>query len=85
MKNVISACEKNKTKLVFFDNIYMYNPEKIDLMTEETEVRPTSKKGKVRAQIAKMILDEIEAGKLKALIARAADFYGPGINYQRFK
>lgn len=80
MRNVIAVCKKHKTKLVFFDNIYMYNPEKIGLMTEETEIRPSSKKGKVRAEIAKMILDEIDAGKLEALIARAADFYGPGIN-----
>ncbi|MBN1986424.1 MAG: NAD-dependent epimerase/dehydratase family protein [Prolixibacteraceae bacterium] len=80
MQNVISACKKHKTKLVFFDNIYMYNPEKLNPMTEETEVRPSSKKGKVRAEIAQMILDETAAGNLKALIARAADFYGPGIN-----
>lgn len=80
MKNVISACKKHKTRLVFFDNIYMYNPEKLNPMTEETEIRPSSKKGKVREEIAQMILDEIKAGNLEALIARAADFYGPGIN-----
>lgn len=80
MNNVISACKKHKTRLVFFDNIYMYNPEKLSPMTEETEILPSSKKGKVREQIAQMILDEIKTGKLEALIARAADFYGPGIN-----
>lgn len=80
MQNVIAACKKHKTKLVFFDNIYMYNPEKLNPMTEETEVRPSSKKGKVRAEIARMILDETTAGNLEALVARAADFYGPGIN-----
>lgn len=79
MKNVISACKKHKTKLVFFDNIYMYNPEKLNPMTEETEILPSSRKGKVRAKIADMVLNEINAGKLNALIARAADFYGPGI------
>ena len=80
MKNVIDACKKHKTRLVFFDNIYMYNPEHLSPMTEETEVKPSTKKGKVRAEIAQMILDEVKAGELEALIARAADFYGPGIN-----
>jgi nucleoside-diphosphate-sugar epimerase len=80
MKNVIDACKKYKTKLVFFDNIYMYNPEKLNPMTEQTEVLPGSKKGKVRAQIAQMILDEMASGKLEALIARSADFYGPEIS-----
>lgn len=79
MQNVISACKKHKTKLVFFDNIYMYNPNCLNPMTEETDILPTSKKGKMRAEIAQMVLDEISSGKLEALIARSADFYGPGI------
>ncbi len=78
--NVISACKIHKTRLVFFDNMYMLNPEKLDPMTEETEILPSSRKGKVRAKLEHMILDEISAGTLDALIARAADFYGPGIN-----
>jgi nucleoside-diphosphate-sugar epimerase len=84
MKNVIAACKKHKTKLVFFDNIYMYHPNKLSPMTEETEISPVSKKGKVRAEIAQMVLDEIKSGKLEALIARAADFYGPAITNSVF-
>ena len=48
-------------------------------MTEATPINPVSEKGKIRAQIAQLILDEVKAGKLTALIARSADFYGPGI------
>ncbi len=80
MENVISACKKHKVRLVFFDDIYMLNPEKLNPMTEETEVLPSSRKGKVRAKIAQNVLNEIQSGKLEALIARSADFYGPGIN-----
>ena len=79
MGNTIAACKKHDTKLVFFDNIYMYDRDKINPMSEETEIRPSSKKGEVRAKIAQMVLDEIKKDTLKALIARAADFYGPGI------
>ena len=46
-------------------------------MTEESQVNPPSKKGMVRKHIAQMIMDEVKAGKLMALIARSADFYGP--------
>ncbi|TNF45115.1 MAG: NAD-dependent epimerase/dehydratase family protein [Bacteroidetes bacterium] len=84
MKNTIAACKKHKTKLVFFDNIYMYHPDQLSPMTEETEISPVSKKGKVRAEIAQMVLNEIKTGKLEALIARAADFYGPGISNSVF-
>lgn len=78
-RNVIEACKTHNCKLVFFDNIYMYDKDHLNGMTEETPVNPPSKKGAVRAEIAKMIWDEVEAGKLTALIARSADFYGPGI------
>ncbi|MDY0076980.1 MAG: NAD-dependent epimerase/dehydratase family protein [Bacteroidales bacterium] len=78
MTNVIDACKKHNCKLVFFDNVYMYDPEQISLMTEETPIAPTSAKGKVRAKIAQMLMDEVKSGNLQALIARSADFYGPG-------
>jgi len=48
-------------------------------MTEETPFRPCSKKGEIRAEIATTLLNEIKAGNLTAMIARAADFYGPRV------
>ena len=76
MKNVIEACKQSNSKLLFFDNVYSYG--KVDgWMTEETPIKPDSEKGKVRAELHKMIMDEIEKGNLHAIIARAADFYGP--------
>lgn len=79
MTDVIAACKEFNSKLVFFDNIYMYDPKYLNRMTEETPINPPSKKGQVRAEVAQMIMDEVKAGKLTALIARSADFYGPGI------
>lgn len=77
--SVIHACEEFQSRLVFFDNIYMYDQDYLNDLTEDTPVNPSSKKGKIRAEIAKMIMDEVAAGKLTALIARSADFYGPKI------
>jgi nucleoside-diphosphate-sugar epimerase len=79
ISGVIEACKKNHCKLVFFDNIYMYDPDHLEGMTEETPVNPSSKKGKIRAEICRIIMDEVKKGELNALIARSADFYGPGI------
>ena len=76
MQNVIEACKTYKAKLVFFDNVYAYGLVK-GWMKEDTIVNPLSKKGEVRAQIAQMIMSEVEKGHLDAIIARAADFYGP--------
>ena len=79
MNAVINACQKEACKLVFFDNVYMYDPGYLDGMTEETLINPSSKKGKVRALIAQRIMEEVHSGTLTALIARSADFYGPSI------
>ncbi|NOX87901.1 MAG: NAD-dependent epimerase/dehydratase family protein [Calditrichaeota bacterium] len=79
MSHVIKACAEYGCKLVFFDNIYMYDPDHLNGMTEETPVNPPSKKGKIRAEVADMIMDAVRKGELTALIARSADFYGPGI------
>jgi nucleoside-diphosphate-sugar epimerase len=76
MRAVLDACIKYKSRLVFFDNVYMYDINAIPHMTEESLINPPSRKGAVRKHIAQMILDEVKAGKLLALIARSADFYG---------
>ena len=76
MQNTIDACKKGNAKLIFFDNVYMYG--KVDgRMTEETPYNPCSKKGEIRAKIARQLEDEMKQGKLQAIIARSADFYGP--------
>ena len=75
MKNVLCACKKNKARLVFFDNIYMYDENSLNHITEEAPINPLSKKGAIRAEIVNMIFDEIKEGNVKALIARSADFY----------
>ena len=76
MANTIEACKRAQAKLIFFDNVYMYG--KVDgAMTEETPYAPCSKKGEIRAKIATTLMNEVKAGNLSAMIARAADFYGP--------
>lgn len=80
MKNTLEACKKHKTRLVFFDNIYMYEKDCLSSIDENAKVSPPSQKGKVRAEIVRMLENEIKAGSIDALIARAPDFYGPGIS-----
>lgn len=77
MRHVLDACMRHGARLVFFDNVYAYG--RVDaVMTETTPFKPISKKGEVRATIATMLLDDMRRGHLQAMIARSADFYGPG-------
>jgi nucleoside-diphosphate-sugar epimerase len=76
MHNVVAACASKGARLVFFDNVYVYG--KVEgPMTEATPVRPSSAKGEIRAEIASFLQNEMAAGRVTAMIARAADLYGP--------
>lgn len=55
----------------------MYDVSAIPHMTEKSPMNPISKKGAVRKQLVDMILEAMKAGRIQAVIARAADFYGP--------
>ncbi|MFC3756629.1 NAD-dependent epimerase/dehydratase family protein [Chryseobacterium tructae] len=77
LQNVIDACKINGTKLVFFDNTYMY-PQDGRVLNENTVFDPVGRKGRVRRKMAEMVLREIESGELEAVICRAPEFYGPG-------
>lgn len=75
ISNVIDACLENNAKLVFFDNVYAIGGDNVKHITENSPISPTSKKGEVRAEVDKLILDGIEKRKLNAIIARSADFF----------
>ena len=76
LRNVIDACKVNGTKLVFFDNTYMY-PQDDRILTENIAFAPLGRKGRVRREMAEMVLKEIQSGELEAVICRAPEFYGP--------
>ncbi|MFF2603597.1 NAD-dependent epimerase/dehydratase family protein [Streptomyces californicus] len=77
MRNVIDACATYGTKLVFFDNTYMY-PGTTTPQIESTRFEPNGRKGRVRAEIANTLLAAMAAGTVDAVICRAPEFYGPG-------
>lgn len=76
MQNVVEACKNKNARLIFFDNVYSYG--KVDgPMSEESPYNACSKKGMLRAKLNRYLQDEIKSGNITAMIARAADFYGP--------
>ncbi|MFI7529447.1 NAD-dependent epimerase/dehydratase family protein [Nocardia salmonicida] len=77
MRNVIDACAEHGTKLVFFDNTYMY-PGTSAPQTESAVFAPGGRKGRVRGELATTLLEAVRAGRVQGLIGRAPEFYGPG-------
>lgn len=74
-RNVLDACCENKSKLVFFDNVYALGPVK-GWMKEDTPLNPVSRKGAVRKEINEMIMNAAGKNGIDTAIIRSADFYG---------
>ncbi len=76
--NIIEGSAAAGAKLVFGDNLYMYGPV-MGPMYEDLPSAATSRKGKVRARMARDVLAAHRSGKVRATIGRASDFFGPGV------
>ncbi|MGC4090826.1 MAG: SDR family oxidoreductase [Polyangiaceae bacterium] len=77
LKNALDACRVAGASFAYFDNTYMY-PQDARLLTEDAPFAPVGRKSKVRATMAKMVLEEMARGEIPVLIGRAPEFYGPG-------
>lgn len=77
LRNALDAARAAGAKFAYFDNTYMY-PQDDRVQTEEIPFAPVGRKGRVRAAMATMVLDEMARGDIPVLIARAPEFYGPG-------
>ena len=77
LKNALDACRVTGARFAYFDNTYMY-PQDTRLLTEQTPFAPVGRKGKVRAAMASMVLEEMARGEIPVVIGRAPEFYGPG-------
>ena len=79
MDNVIAAAQETGAPIVYCDNLYMYGPPR-GPMTEDTPYSDHTRKGVARARVADRLLEAHAAEKVKAVIGRASDFFGPAEN-----
>lgn len=77
VRNVIDAAVEHGTHLIYLDNVYAYGEVAVP-MTEQTPLRPTSKKGRIRADAVHALEAARKERGLQFTIGRSADFYGPG-------
>lgn len=65
-------------KLVALDCLYMYGAPGA-AMAEDAAIRPSSRKGVLRAELAELRLSALRRGDARVAIARASDFFGPAL------
>jgi len=77
-RGIIRAAEDLGARLVVLDNLYMYGPVRGPI-TEDLPPRAQTRKGRLRALLAEMVMEAHGSGRIRAAIGRASDFYGPGV------
>lgn len=78
MDELIAAAGAADATLVYVDNLYAYGPVP-HAMTEDLPLAATTKKGRLRARLAETLLAAHRAGKVRAVIGRGSDYFGPGV------
>jgi len=76
-RNLMDAAEASGAVLVMMDNLYGYGDTNGVPMTTSTPLNATGAKGGTRARMSEGLLAAHAAGRLRATIARASDFFGP--------
>lgn len=76
MNGIIEGASAAHAKLVYGDNLYAYG--RVDgPLTEDLPYRPIGPNTRARADVANTLMAAHAAGKIRATIGRASDFYGP--------
>src|ERR1700693_6320399 len=76
MNGIIEGAAAAEAKLVYGDNLYGYGPVDGPLR-EDLPYRPIGPNTRTRADVATTLMNAHAAGKVRAAIGRASDFYGP--------
>jgi nucleoside-diphosphate-sugar epimerase len=76
MNGVIEGAAAAQAKLVYGDNLYAYGPVDGPLR-EDLPYRPIGPNTRTRADVADTLMSAHAAGRVRATIGRASDFYGP--------
>lgn len=78
-RGVREAAARAGARLVVLDCLYMYGrPERVPF-DEDTPMRPCSRKGELRARLARELFEAHARGDVRATTGRASDFFGPDV------
>jgi nucleoside-diphosphate-sugar epimerase len=73
----IAAAQAAGARLVVMDNVYMYGRAGGRPFTEDRPYAAHTRKGRVRAGMARDLMAAHDAGRVQVAVGRASDFFGP--------
>ena len=75
--SVLAAAQASGARLVSMENVYMYGRPNGQPLTETRPYAARTKKGTLRARMARELLAAHQAGNVQVVIGRASDYFGP--------
>ena len=75
--SVLAAAQATGARLVSMENVYMYGRPNGQPLTETRPYAADTKKGTLRARMARDLLAAHQAGRVQVAIGRASDYFGP--------
>ena len=76
-KAILDAAAVNGAKFIVADNLYMYGDTNGQPVSEDMPYLANTKKGKVRSEMSSAVMEAHRAGRVRAAIGRASNFFGP--------
>ncbi len=81
--SIVAAARAAGAPLMVVENLYGYGPHD-GALTEDLPMRPTTRKGTVRAEMWRSLQDAAAHDGLRMAVVRASDFIGPGVEGSAF-
>lgn len=75
----IAAAERVGARLIVAENLYAYGPVNAP-MTEDLTPRPNTRKGAVRAEMHRELMQAHDQGRVRVAVGRGSDFFGAEVD-----
>lgn len=77
LENTLAAAEQSGARIAFPGTVYNYGPDAGTLLAENAPQNPKTRKGGLRVGLETRLAEAAASGKVRVLILRAGDFFGP--------
>ncbi len=81
-RSLVSAAQAADARFVSLENLYMYGDTAGTPIDENTPIKPHTRKGEVRLEMAKTLSALGDSGDLELATARASNYFGPRATWQ---
>lgn len=82
--NTIAAATAAGATVVLPGTVYNYGPDAFPVLREDSPQHPRTRKGAVRVELERRLLQAAEAGDCRVIVVRAGDFFGPRVGNSWF-